>query len=1262
MKNLWCGELVGVGLARRTLARTAIRVFGVLAVLGLALILGSPMACAQTADRGRISGTVADQTGAVIPGANVALRNDASGAEFKTTTDTKGLYVYDYILPATYTLTVSSAGFKTFVQTNLTLHPGSALVIDAALQVGTKVETVEVKGTAVNLIPKSTAALTPTIEAAQIQNESTIGRDALELLTLLPGVVGGTGAPGANQNGGFSGSSGTGFQTVGGVSTEAINGFNVNGLRNDQNMIKLDNSYVMDPGENGGFVVEPNMDMIQEFSVKTSGFEASQGTGGIIVDAVTKSGGSKVHGEGYYYARNAVFNANDWSNNQAGIPKPNSKFNYPGFNIGGPVRFPGTSFNKNNDKMFFFYGVEWQRQLADPGTNLRTVPTQAMRTGDFSGLWTASNSTCTKNGSGVVTGGTFLGINCILNDPATGKPTVGNILPANEVTPDGQTILNESWVLPNYVDPTGGTDLAAHPLYPTNRIENNIRIDYNLTQNTRAFLRLAQNSDHEYYPYGIWAGGSGWGGSVPRVSPIVGHDSGESATINVVQVINPTLTNEIQFSMNQINYPYKYADPTKVSSSQLLNDLKGFNWAKATGGSVYTRTVEVPQIWDSITAGGGPGGGGAGTWGPGDEYNGIYGNKTVFEFNDNLTKVMATHTLQFGFALNRTRNDQNQANVEGSIWTTTWGDPNSSGNTFADLLAQDFMRWDQATNDPDGMWRFWNWEWYAQDSWKVNRKLTLNYGARFAYTPPWVEARGAVSTFNPALWTAANDSSINDGVEVGSGIKAVESAAYFPQSQVGTYATGLPSSGGFPNPSVFVSPRVGVAYDMLGNGKTVLRVGAGIYTERDQGNTVFGFAQNPPFEFSANAVLSTSLANGGFAETQNPNPYSGAGSISATVADQSDKHIPQSYQWNFTIDQDIGWKTILEAGYVGNTSRHLYVENQIGAIPLGGLFAPGTTTLLPGASSCASGGCSFRYYQPFGALDILHHVTTSNYNSLQVTARRNVTQGLTLLASYTYSKTLGYSGAFNGTVDPFNSRLNYGLQSYDRPQLFNISYIYQLPNAGTKYFNGNKIAGGVLNGWQLSGITSFQSGAPLAVGFGSPGLTCSGNSTVCGSTVFQGNGTGWYGTDARTLNPLLLSNAQKGAGFTQVGSDWLNPSAVTVPAVNQPGTYEMPQMLGPGSNNFDVTLFKSFKIAEHQRLEFRVAAFDIFNRAQLDNPITGANIVWNVPATATAVSQGSPSAVTNVPASGAPCNSTEFGCIADKHGHREMEFAIKLYF
>jgi len=1219
---------------------------GLLAMLGWALILGSPLAFAQQSN-GTVSGTVRDASGAVIPGATVVLRNEASGTELKTTSNSSGVYVINYVPVATYTLTVSDQGFKKSEQTGIHVAPDVALQEDAILQVGTQVETVEVKSTAVNLIPKSSVGMTPTIGATQIQNTTTAGRDAMELLTLLPGVVGGTGIPGAPGAGFADFSNGSGFQTAG----AGINNFNVNGLRNDQNMVKLDSSNIIDPGANSGFAVEPNMDMIQEFSVKSSGFEASQGGSGIIVDAITKSGGSKYRGEAYWYARNAVFNANDWSNDAAGIAKPNSKFNYPGFNIGGPVRIPGTSFNKNNDKMFFFYALEIQRQLSDPGSQLKVLPTAAMRNGDFSGLLgmvdpTTNKTFCSERSS-------VLGMPCVVNDIGTGKPTPGNVLPPNEVTADGQALLNTTYILPNpiYNDPTGNSNYVSHPLYPTNRIENTARVDYNLTQNTRAFVRIAQNSDTEYYPYGLW-----WGTGVPRVTPDTGHLSGETATLNVVQVINPTLTNEVSFSATQNNFPWKAQDPSKLVNAQFNTDLPGFNWLKGSNGSVFTRTAAAPTVWDGVDNNSGL----SDNWtGSLDTFDGVFGNKTTFEFNDNITKVKGTHTLQFGAIVQHTRNDQNSADVQGGLWPTNWGDSGTTGNLFGDLLAQGFTNYQQQTNDVDGMWRFWNYEWYAQDSWKVNRKLTINYGSRFAYFPPWYEARGKVANFNPTLWTAANDNSINDGVQVGTGVKAAEAAPYFPPSLVGQFTGGAPSSGGFPNPPVVIEPRLGFAYDVFGTGKTVLRIGAGVYQERDQGNTVFAAAQNPPFEFSSNHNFSTNITQpgGGFAQITNFDPYSAAGGIGATAFDTTDNKGAESYSWNFTLDQDIGHQTVIEAAYVGDVGRHLYIENQLGAIPVGGLWQPGTQLLIPGAAGNPN---PYRTYKPFGAIDLLHHTSDSNYNSLQVTMRRNVTHGLTLLSSYTYSKTLGYAGAFNTVIDPFNSRLNYGLQSYDRPQIFNISYIYQLPNMGAQHFSGNKVAGGILDNWQVSGITNFISGQPLNI---TPGtLSCAGNANLCGSNYFNGTYT-WYGTDARTLAVQLLSNPQSGTLFKGVGSNWLNPGSVTMPAIGSLGTREMPQYLGPGSNNFNMTLFKSFKLGEQRRLEFRAAAFDLFNRAQYDNPTSlTPNFTVNVPANATDFSNATFTGPTNLAAAGQACGTGDFGCVADKHGHREMEFALKLYF
>jgi hypothetical protein len=330
---------------------------------------------------------------------------------------------------------------------------------------------------------------------------------------------------------------------------------------------------------------------------------------------------------------------------------------------------------------------------------------------------------------------------------------------------------------------------------------------------------------------------------------------------------------------------------------------------------------------------------------------------------------------------------------------------------------------------------------------------------------------------------------------------------------------------------------------------------------------------------------------------------------------------------------------------------------------------PGLADPVPGASGSGTQN-AFRHYKPFGAMDLLHHVSTSNYNGLQATVRRNVTHGLTLLSSYTYSKTMGYSGGYNGTVDPFNSKLNYGLMSYSLPQIFNVSYIYQMPNAAAKYFSGSKVAGGFLDGWQLSGITNYQSGAPQPYVGGSAAtgtINCYEggvqNAGLCSN--FNANGTGWYGTPDRALSPQLLFNPQKGASHKGVGYQWFNPASVSLPAVGQLGTTELPQFLGPASNNWDMTLFKSFKLDEHgRRLEFRIAAFDIFNRAQLDTPaqdaVANPNINWMLPAGATSFTQGSASPVLN---SSPNCSGgNTVGCILDKHGHREMELALKFYF
>lgn len=1264
----------------------------------LALVaLSAPRSYAQ-GQTARIDGFVRDASGAVIPGAAVTLKDVATGNQLHATTDASGFYDFEAIPPKNnYTLTVSMKGFATFSQPNLSVHADDRLEIPVTLTVATQVQEVQVSASAVPLVTTDSGAKTDVIGANEIENISTLGRSAVELLSLLPGVVG------FNTTPGYIGMTGTSFGT-------GVDAFNINGLRSDMNDVRLDSAHMIDPGCNCGNIIEPNMDMIQEFSVKSSNFEADQGRSAMIMDTVMKSGGAQFHGEAYWYVRNAYFNANDWSNNFAGIPRPASKFNYPGFNLGGPVRLPHSDFNKNNDKMFFFVNMELQKQLADPGTELGNLPTAKMLNGDFTEMLPSNaggtNPNCVAvdgNNNVVGTPGAGAAVRydgpqhnlrafnmpCDIQDPNSwGSHNLTNIIPVNSATGSnnpngftaaGQTMLGQwanAGIVPNYVDPSGQYNFAGRPIYPLNRNLENIRVDFNLKENLRAYVHLARNADHQFYPYGLWSGeNSGWTSNVPQPSNTRGINSGKSVVLNVVQVINPTLTNEVQFNAQSLNLPNTFTNPSKLSKSSLGLNFPGMQFTLPA--DKYFATTQqytgkfIPQITDCWCYGAGGGGSpGLGQWGEGDVGNGIFADKTEFEGLDNLTKVHGTHTMKFGFAADRTRNDQNGGPVpEGMLITQNWGGMGTN-NEFGDILTEHFKAFQQGLPNRDGLWRFWNVEWYAQDSWKAARRLTLNYGARWSWLQQWYETRGFATTFLPSAYDPANPTNFLNGIVTAQSGKIPNSA--------------------FPNPKPILQPRVGFALDVFGSGKTVLRGGFGTFVSRDQGNIAFYQTTSPPFTFSS--APNAGSYNGAFdlATIATLSPFSAVGNIGLTAEDTKDPNMPQTYEWSFMLEQNLGLKTVLQTAYVGNTTRHLYRGFNANAIRPGTMFIPGTT------QCCANGDTNqpdYNYYKPYGTIQMNSHSDTSNYNSLQVTARRNVASGLTILANYTWSRTLGYTTSFQGVIDPFDAHRDYGLLPWDRGQLFNFSYIYQMPAMGAKH-NMNRFAKGVLDSWQISGVGHIQDGSPLFPTINGNGISChdttldlpagsitngaTGNNNECtngwfdfGNSRFSGGNTGWYGTGDVSLRPF--TNWVKGSSRKVTGL-WANPSSVALPGINKFGTFEVPTFRGPGLWSYDMTLFKSFPLGESKRLEFRLASFDLLNHGNVANPGMGTSWQWNMPAnlpsckaagcanpTTNAFSLGSPQLL-NVPGTGKAPQPGNFGYVSDAFGHREVEMALKFYF
>src|SRR5438552_11536534 len=397
-----------------TMATMAARRLVHLGIIVCTVLLACPL-WAQNA--GSLRGTVTDSTGAVLPGVSVTLTNEATKCARTATTDSNGGYFFAAVEPGSYSLSAAISGFKTRAFKGIKVNANDTRGLDVALEVGQQSETVTVTAERA-IIRTETGAREGTITSEQIDNLSIISRSPMELLRILPGVV----AP--DQSTLESVSNGGGANQT--------NAYTVNGVRGSNNVITLDGSRMIDIGSNSGLIIAPNTDFVSEVKIQSSNYAAEFGSGGVQVSAITKGGGSEFHGTIYDYARHYKLAANDRSNSIAGVAKPQSKYQYPGGNLSGPILIPGTGFNKNRDKAFFFLGVELWRQKVDTGSSFAVVPTLRQRQGFFDDYQGGQN----------------------LNQPTTvnipsGFPGAGNPAPGNNLSP--------------YIDPMGRKLMGLYP-------------------------------------------------------------------------------------------------------------------------------------------------------------------------------------------------------------------------------------------------------------------------------------------------------------------------------------------------------------------------------------------------------------------------------------------------------------------------------------------------------------------------------------------------------------------------------------------------------------------------------------------------------------------------------------------------------------------------------------------------------------------------------------------------------------------------------
>jgi len=1150
---------------------------GVLMV-ALALPLASP---AQ--DTGYISGTVTDKSGAAVVGAEVVITNTAGSLKRTTTTNADGAYVVPGLAGATYNIVVTAKGFQKYTAQNVVLDVAQKARLDVQLTVGAISEEIVVSGESVAQVETQSSALGSTITGKQIDQLMLNGRNFTQLVTLSPGVI--------NQTGSDEGKVGV----YGNVA------YSMNGGRTEYNNWELDGGDNMDNGSNATLNVYPNPEAIAEFKVLTSSYGAQYGRNGSgTVEVETKSGTNAFHGSAFEYLRNDFFNAKSWAE---GVDPTAKKASYKkhdyGYTVGGPVFIPN-HYNSSKKKTFFFFSEEWRKESntsSAPSSSVSTtpnVPSDAERTGDFSDLCPdplGTTNDCPKD------------------------PTTGNFFPGNKVTPaaTGTALLA---LIPKAIP---GFLVGGFPAFhqtistPTSWREELVRIDHNLSDNYRLTFRYIHDSWQTVVPNPLWGNGNTNFQNV--TTNFVGPGSSFVARLNAN--ISPTLLHEFVASYTADHIFLTTGGPVGLPAGFSMGSI--FN--NGFGGKLPAIQLQTNNAY-------------GGSFAQDSGYFPWHNANPTYTYRDNMTKILGTHTFQFGaYVVFAQKNEANSPNVQG-ILTFDTSKSVSTGNAFADLLLGNIASYKQWSKETQYYNRYKNVEPYFQDDWRVTKRLTLNLGLRLSLFGTYRERYKQAFNFDPTQWVAANapglnsDGSLNTGSGTGNPLNgfvqcggAGGNLPLVPGSAFPTVSIGSSSNAGCLKGRLFnPAPRIGFAFDPKGNGKMAIRGGYGIFYEHTAGNE----GNSESLEGSAPLVLAATQSNVAGGVGTCPAGQSGYSCIGAgggtipvfplSVVSIPNKAVwPYVQQWNLNIQKELPSHIVLSAAYVGSKGTHLTLLNNANQIaPFSGSnpFAQGQpitaadctsfaangqlangTPVPAGAAlnlnvACGASADPLRTAFPgYSNISTLRDAADSIYHSLQVSANRTVGD-LTLSMAYTYSHSIDDSSdrAADVFVNAYDLANNRASSNFDQRHSLSISYVYGLP-----FFRSSGFTHAILGGWQVSGITVAQTGTPFTVT----------NGTTFGDNAGVANGTATAGS-----RPDLAGDPHSGFSAnqdpTQRGPLAYNPAAFAIPTGLTFGNVGRNTLNLPGRVNFDFGVFKKFPISEKTGFDFRWENFNLFNHTQFN--------------------------------------------------------------
>ena len=1117
----------------------------------LSVLLFCSVAWSQ--QEGSINGTVTDPSGGVVPGAHVTVTNNATHTGQETTTNSSGDYTMPGLLAGQYSIQIDAPGFGSFSAAGVVLRVAQKQRVDAKLTVGQEKTQVDVSSDSSSSLETESSEVAGVITGKQITQLVLNGRNFTQLITLTPGV--------SNQTG----------QDEGVVGVAGNASYSVNGGRTEYNNWEVDGGENLDNGSNVAINTYPDIDAIAETKVLTSNYGAQYGRNASgTIEVTTKSGTTQLHGDVFEFLRNDAFNARNYFASSV----PEYKKHDFGFTVGGPVFIPHL-YTQHREKTFFFYSEEWRRETV-PGTTFNQfVPSNAERTGNFSDVCPAVGSAVDK-----------------MNFPdcpvmPASSAAAPAYFPNNQVTvdPNSQILMNA--LLPEANSGSGAQSVfQASPAQFTHDREELFRIDHYVNDNWHVFFRYIHDD------WGTTTATPNYAaGSFPTVGTLF-TGPGISMVANLTATLSPTLLNEFvaSYTTNHISLTPTAGARGSFSGNGLFNNG-------------YNDLLPNVNIANGNTYGGG--------FVLGTGYNFWHNSDPTYTYRDQLSKTLGRHNFFFGASMIAAQKNEPQlSNLQGT-YTFSNTSPNSTGNAFADFLLDVPANFQQTSSQPRYYNRYKIVEPYFQDDWHVTERLTLNLGLRVSLFGTYHDISGQSGNFNPAAFDFNNLAAINgDGSISGNEFNGI---------QVCNGKDGVPTScmkGHLFN----AAPRLGFAYNLFGNGKAVVRGGYGVFWEHTNGNE----SNTNQLEGSAPLVQTATK----YASTSNQFGWTTSGGGGEQfpqyfISIPSQAVWPYVQQYNLAVEGQLPGSFALGVSYVGSVGTHLSLRRDLNQLQptTNNPYGPGQAIQQSDCSNLNLGlpvvvngqtvtGDALNHlsiacgndptpYRPFyGAGDINRYEDTShsNYNAVQVSLRRYFGR-LNGSLAYTYSHSLddASDGSSNSELpNSYNKRMSYASSNFDQRHLLEISAVYDLPKFK------NRLLEGTVGGWQISDLTSFQTGTPFSIiNDGIPGGGSSDNAGV-------GNG-------------ISTSNTSYGGAAAQsypdiVGDIHAKPATSLVPNIQGPrlynsAAYAAPQGLTfgdasrnilrlPRRTNFDMGLFKQFPVRESMRFELRGEAFNAFNHTQ----------------------------------------------------------------